>query len=277
MNDLSSAGLTGFATGAHTACRGRSLWSRGHGRVPVEEAGATVAGEQFAFAKLVPGLGTDAYATAGALLIFSAGNTGAAGGAEAVEAGEQIGLDEGPEGFALGSESNLLAFNLDLAETYAFASLVESNGQRLDLEAGCGENGFLSFGALQAGEGLVFKALGFGLGKVELVLAGRDLIGGVEGVLLGAVTGCLLAVSSNLALQASAERFLVAEGGGGVGGQALGSGEGSLGLGNFSRQGARGLRKAGTIQLHRLQLYEIFNLRLHPRNEVYGIGRGFIK
>jgi len=235
-----------------------------HGRVPVEEAGATVAGEQFAFAKLVPGLGTDAYATAGALLIFSAGNTGAAGGAEAVEAGEQIDLDEGPEGFTLGSKSGLLAFNIGLAETDAFASLVESSSQRFDLEAGSGKYGFLSFGALQAGEGLVFKALGFGLGKVEFVLDSRGLVGGVEGFLLGVVTGGLLTVGSDLALQASAERFLVAEGGGGFGGQALGSGEGSLGLGNFSRQGARGLRKAGTFQFNRLQLYEIFNLRLHP-------------
>jgi hypothetical protein len=250
---------------------------RDHGRVPVEESGATVAGEQFAFAKLVPGLGTDSYAAAGALLIFSAGNTGAAGGAEAVETGEQIGLDEGSEGFTLGSKSGLLAFNPGLAEADAFAGLVESAGERLDLEAGSGKYGFLSFGALQAGEGLVFKALGFGLGKVELVLVSRGLVGGVEGFLLGAVTGSLLAVGSNLALQAGAERFLAAEGGGGLGSQALGGGEGGFSLGDFSRQGARGLRKAGTIQFHRLQLYEIFNMRLHPRNEVYGIGRGFIK
>ncbi len=124
---------------------------------------------------------------------------------------------------------------------------------------------------------LVFKALGFGLGKVEFVLDSHGLIVFGEGVLLGAVTGCLLAVGSNLVLQAGAERFLAAESGGGFGSQALGSGEGGLDLGNFSRQGARGLRKAGTFQLHRLQLDEIFNMGLHPLNEVYGIGHGFIK
>jgi hypothetical protein len=57
---------------------------------------------------------------------------------------------------------------------------------------------------------------------------------------------------------------IATESGGGLSSQALGSGEGVFGLGDFSGQGARGLRKAGAFQLHRLQLYEIINVCLHP-------------
>jgi hypothetical protein len=197
-------------------------------------------------------------------LIFNAGDAGSAGGAEAVKSGEPFRLDEGTEGLALDSECGLLAFQLGLAKADALADLVEGGGERLNLSAGGGEGGFLGFGALQTGKLLAFQALGFGLGKLELMLAGLGLIGGGDGVLLGAVTGGFLAVGGNLAVEACAERFLAAEGGGGLGGHALGSGKGGLSLGDFSRQGARGLRKAGVLQLHSLQLYEIFNVRLHP-------------
>jgi len=64
-----------------------------HGRVPVEQAAATIAGEQFALAELVPRLGPDAHAAASALLIIYAGQAGAAGAGEVIEAGEQVGLD----------------------------------------------------------------------------------------------------------------------------------------------------------------------------------------
>jgi hypothetical protein len=208
------------------------------------------------------------------LLIFNAGNAGASGGTEAVESGEMLRLDERTEGFTLGVEGGLLEAEFGFAEADALASLVKGGGERLDPSAGSGEGGLLGFGALQTGEGLVFQSLGLGLGKVKLVLAGRDLIAGFKGVLLVAITGGLLAVGGNLAIQAGAERFFMAEGGGGFGGLALGGGEGGLGLSDFSRQGARGLRKAGTFQLHRLQLYKIFNVRLHPCYEVYGIWHG---
>jgi len=65
-----------------------------------------------------------------------------------------------------------------LAKTDAFAGIVECGGKRLYLGAGGGQRGFLGFGAFQAGELLVFQALGLGLGKVELVLDGIGL-GGV--------------------------------------------------------------------------------------------------
>lgn len=46
-----------------------------------------------------------------------------------------------------------------------------------------------------------------------------------------------------------------------------------MGPGNFCRQGTQGEGEAGTLQIDFLQLYEIFNVRLHPWDEVYGIGR----
>ena len=242
----------------------RGLGGGGKGGVPVEEAGATVAGKQFALAELVPGLGPDAHAATGALLIINAGNASASGGAEAVEAGERLRIDEGAEGFALEVEGGLLEFELGLAEADALAGLVQGGGERFNLGAGSGERGFLGLGALQAGEGLVFHALGLGLGKVKLMLVGLGLIVFGEGVLLVAVAGSLLAVGGDLAIQAGTERFLAAECGGGLGGLTLCGGKGGLGLGNLSRQGAGGLGKARAFQLNRLQLYEIFNLRLHP-------------
>jgi hypothetical protein len=97
--------------------------------------------------------------------------------AEAVEAGEPLGLDERPEGFALGVERGLFAGD-SAWRRRRVRGLVEGGGERLDLGAGSGERAFLGFGALQAGELLVFQALGLGLGKVKLVLDGLGL-GGV--------------------------------------------------------------------------------------------------
>ena len=255
----------------------RGIGDGGKGRIPVKKSGATVAGEQFAFAELIPCLGSDAHAATGALLIFNTGNARASGGAEAVEAREPFRLNEGAESITLGGEAGLLAVYLSLAKANMLASLVESSGEQLNLSAGSGEGGFLGFSALQAGESLVFQALGLGHGKVELVLVGRGLIGGGEGVLLVAIAGGLLTVSGDFALHAGAEGVFAAEGGGSLGGLALGGGEGGLGLRNFCRQGARGQCKGGTLQLHRLQLYEIFNVRMHLCYEVYGIRRVFIK
>ena len=102
-----------------------------HGRVPIEQAAATVAGEQLALAKLVPGLRANAHAAAGALLIINAGKAGAARGGEAVEADEPLGLDQRAEGFALGVEGGQFGVELLLAEGDAGAGLVQGAGQRL--------------------------------------------------------------------------------------------------------------------------------------------------
>ena len=202
----------------------RGIGDGGKGRIPVKKSGATVAGEQFAFAELIPCLGTDAHAAAGALLVFNEGNAGAAGSAEAVEAREPFRLDQGAESFTLGCEAGLLAVYLDLAKADALAGLIEDGGEQLNLGAGSGEGSFLGFSALQAGEALVFQAFGLGLGKVELVLIGLGLIGGGNGVLLVAITGGLLTVGGDLALHAGAEGILAAEGGDCLRGLALGGG-----------------------------------------------------
>ncbi len=51
----------------------------------------------------------------------------------------------------------------------------------------------------------------------------------------------------------------------------------ACGLGDLGRQGAHGERNAGAFQIHFLQFYEIFNMRLHPCYEVYGIRRAIKK
>ncbi len=267
-------GLRGFAFGLDGGllCR-----IRRHRRVPVEQAVATVAGEQLAFTKLVPRLWPDSHAAAGALHIFNAGKASAAGGAEAVKAHDPLGVDKRPEGLALGGELGLLAGDFCLAKTDAFGCTVENGGKQLDPGAGGGQHGFLGLGAFQAGELLAFQALDFGLGKVELVLDGFGLGGGGEGVLLGAITDKLLAVGGNLAIEATAKRFLAAEGGRSLAGLAFDGSEGSLSFGDFRRQSAGSVGQASSFQLHRLQLYEVFNMLLHPLIEVYGIWRLFRK
>ena len=97
----SSVGLAGGAAGAGRKFGLRGLGGGGHGRVPVEDAAATVAGEKFALTELIPHLGTNAHATTRALLIVDTRQSGAAGGTEAVKAGEPLGLNERPKGFAL--------------------------------------------------------------------------------------------------------------------------------------------------------------------------------
>ena len=95
-------GLGGSAFGLDVLL-GRSGRGR-HRRIPVEEPAATVAGQQLPFAELVPGLGADTHAAAGALLIVDAGDAGAAGETEAVEADQRLGLDQRTKGLALGGE-----------------------------------------------------------------------------------------------------------------------------------------------------------------------------
>ena len=97
-----------------------------------------------------------------ALLIFDAGQARAAGGAEAVEAGEPFGLDERPQGFALGVEGFKLGGELLLAEGDAGPGFLMGGGKDFNLGAGLGEGGFLGLSAFEAGELFVFEAFGFG-------------------------------------------------------------------------------------------------------------------
>lgn len=265
-------GLAGSA-----ACAGDWLWLGGfgcgrHGRVPVNDAAATVAGEQLAFAELIPHLGPDTHAAAYALLIVDAGQTGSAGGAEAIEAGEPFGLDERAEGFALGVQSFKLSSEFPLAVSNAGAGFLVSGRLDFNLAAGPGEGGLLGFSTFEAGELLVFEAFGLAGLEVNLVLDGGGLFRSLYGVELGAESGGLLAVFCNLALEAGAERFLAAECVGGLGCLVLGGSEGGTGLDELSGQCARLLSEAGSLQLDSLQFYEVLNQLLHPCQEGYVIG-----
>jgi len=267
----------GFADGAAGAGLGlRGLGSRvgwSHGRIPVEEPSATVAGEQFTLAQLVPCLRTNAHAATGALLIFNAGNAGSAGAGEAVVADQAFRLDERPQGIAFAVEDGQFGGVFLLAECHAGAGLVEGRGKGFNLGSGCGKSGFLGLSALQAGDFFVFKAIGFRRDKADFVLDGFSLRGSGDGVELDFEACSLLAVSRNLALQPRAQRFLAVERIGGLGGLALGVGQRGFSLDNFDGQGAYGQREAGALQIHCLQLYEVFNVCLHPCQEVYGIYR----
>jgi hypothetical protein len=101
--------------------------------------------------------GDEHHTAASALLIVSAGKACSAGDAELVKTGEYLRRNERTQCFALGGKYCLLLVNLCLAETDALARLINSHRKRLNLDASCGEHRFLSFGALQAGELLVFQ------------------------------------------------------------------------------------------------------------------------
>jgi len=260
------------------SCGGRGLrrfggWRRGgHGRVPIEQATATIAGEQLALAELVPHLGPNAHAAAGTLLVVNAGQAGAAGAGKAVVADQRLGLDERSEGIAFNIESGQFGGELLLAECGAGAGFVQGASEGLDQGAGGAKRGFLGISALQAIELFGFQAVGLGGFKGDFVFDGLSLLGGFYGIELDAEARCLLAVGGDLAIEARAQRFLAAERGRGFGGYALGLSEGGLSLHDFGWQCAHGDGEAGSLQIHVLQLYEIFNMRLHLCNEVYGIG-----
>jgi len=114
--------------------------------------------------------------------------------------------------FALGGEGGLLAGDFGLAKADAFAGLVEGAASDSTLGAGGGQRDFLGFGAFQAGELLVFQALGLASAKWSSCSTALGL-GGVVRESCGRDNGHLLAVGADLAIEAAAERFFAAEGG----------------------------------------------------------------
>lgn len=96
------------------------------------------------------------------------------------------------------------------------------------------------------------------------MLDGDGLLGGLDDVKLGAESDGLLTVGCDFAIETGAEGFFAAEGGGGFSRLALGSGKGGFGLGDFGGKGAQRERKTSALEVDTLQLYEGFNLRLHP-------------
>ena len=246
---------------------------RSHRRIPIEQAAATIARQQFAFAKLVPHLGSDTHAAAGALLVFRARQAGAARAGETVKADQRLRLNQRAQSVAFGVERGQFGGKLALAEGDADAGLVECPGQQLNLGAGGCQHGFVRIGALQARKLLIFQAIGFRSLEGDLMLYCGRLLWSLYGIELGAEADCFLAVSRDLAFQAGAQRFLAIERVGGGGRLAFGGVERGFGVGDFGGQRAQGKGEASALQVNSLQLHEIFNVRLHPVSKVYGIGR----
>src|SRR5579863_2009921 len=225
FGDGGAIGVDGFGLGR--------LESRGDRRIPVEKAGTAVAGEKFALAELVPRLRADAHAAARALLVFGAGDAGAAGGGEAIEAGQQIGIDETAECFELPLNHGQLIVRFLLALGDAVADLVERAGEDFDLFAGCRQRALVLFGAFEAGVLFGFEAFNLRFGKLDFVFDGLGLGGGGDGVALGAQAGGFLLVGGGLAFQAGAEGLFAVEGVGGGGNFAPRALESDVGLGDF--------------------------------------------
>ena len=181
---------------------GRGVFGAGPLQVPVEQPSATVAGEQLAFAELVPHLGAYAHAAANALLVVDARNPGAAAGRDAVKRVEPLGLDRLAQSFPLGVQGRTVP-SLTPAETRQRArESIESGGQLLNLCTGCSQFRFLSFGPLKACEFFVFEPLGFGFGEVNFVFDCFGLGGCGDGVLLGAIPSGLLTVATDVSFEA---------------------------------------------------------------------------
>ena len=177
------------------------------------------------------------------------------------------------ERFPFNVQAGQFGAELLLAERHAGADFVQGRRQGFHLGAGCGQCGFLPLRAFQADELFVFQTLGLARFKPDLMLDGFSLLGSFHGVQLGAEARRLLAVAGDLALQASAQRFLAAQRIRAFGGLAFGPSQRSLGLGDFGRKGAHRNGQPCTFHIHALQLDEIFNVRLHPCYGVYAMHR----
>jgi len=78
-------------------------------------------------------------------------------------------------------------------------------------------------------------------------------------------------------LKAGAGGFFTAEGGRNFRCLVFSRGKKGFSLSYFRRQGACLFGDAGAVEFDVLQLYEVFNVCLHPCQEVYGIRRTYRK
>jgi len=279
------AGLAGFANGAaspgnrfrlrrfrswsHTGAPGeRPLLAGVDGRIPVEQPAATVTGQQLALAELVPGLRANAHAAAGALLIFGAGDGGAAAGrGDAIETRQPVAiilkLEKHSDAISIPFKTLNFTLDLLLARVYADADAVELGGQQFHFSAGLGERGLLGLSALQALVLIVFQALGLRRGELNFVFDRSRLRRSSDGVELNPEARGFLAVRVDLALQAGAQGVFATERRRSLGRLAFDSCERGLPLGDFSRQRAQFLVAPGSVVFNQLELYEVFNQRLH--------------
>jgi hypothetical protein len=225
-----------------------------------------------AFAKLIPSLGANAHAAARALLIVDAGDTSAARAAETVKADKPLGIDERPDSFALDIEGVELNDKLLLMGCDAGAGFFMCPGLDFNLGAGLGESGFLSLCALETDELFCLEAIELRGLKDELVLDGFSLGGSFDGIKLSAEAGSLLAMLGDFAIESGAEGFFPGERGRSLVHLMLCGSERGRSLGELSGQCAHLLIEASALQFDGLQLYEVFNERLHLCLEGYDIG-----
>ena len=251
----------------------RSLRRRSNRRVPVEHPTAAVADHQFALAQLVPHLRTHTHPASGALLILGARQACATAGCNAIEAREQLGLNLLPQSIAFRQQRCSFGGNLLLPQRNPLACLVQSRGQFLYLGPHCGKRRFLYLGPFQAGKLLGVQALNLAFGKANFVLNRRSLRGCRDRIKLRTVARGLLPMSGNVALQAVAKGILSRQRVRSSGSLALRRGKRGFCLRHLGGQGSCRLRQPGPLQVDRLQLYKIFNVRMHSSTEVYAIGR----
>ncbi len=247
-----------------SACAGDGLGLRLFGRgseggIPVEDAAATVAGEQLAFAELVPHLRANTHAAAEALLIDDESEAGAAGCVDAIEADEPLGVNVGTEGIALQVEGFNLGCEFLLPSCDARLGFLKGAGKNFNLGAGLGEQNFLRLSALEACELFIFEAIGLGGGELNLVFDGGCLFRSLDGVKLRAEVRSLLSTGGDFAVETDAQGLLSAEGLGGLSGSSLTGGKSSVGLSELSGQSARFLSDAIAVQLYSLEFYEVLS------------------
>ena len=251
----------------------RSLLRWSDFRVPVEHPTATIAGHQLALAQLVPCLRTHAHPAAGALLILGACQAGATAGRDAIKAREQLGLNLLPQRISLCLQRCQLDADLLLPQRNAFAYFVQRRGQFFHLDARGGKCRFLRFCSFQAGKLLSIQALDLALGKPDFMLDRRGLRRRRHRIQLRTVARGFLPMSSNVALDAVAQRVFPRQCIGCFGCLTLRRSKSAFSLRHLGRQGSSSLRQPGPLQVDCLQLCKIFNVCVHPSTEVYAISR----
>jgi hypothetical protein len=219
--------------------------------------------EQLTLPELIPHLGPNTHAAAGALLVVDARDSGAATGADAVEAGQPLLVNRLAQGFPLDIENRLPFGHILQRYRYEFAGFVQRQSQLFDLASRGSQDRLLRLGAFQAGEFLGFKTFNLAFSEVNFVFDRRGLRSGCHRILLGLVAGGLLAVALDVALKSRSQGIFAAECVGGRSRLALCSGQCGLSFRDFRGQSASLQRQSSTLQFHALQFYQALNVFFH--------------
>ena len=219
-----------------------------------------------ALAKLVPGLRPDTHTAADALLVFSAGDGGAARRREAVEPSQKgriEGIDRAAQSFAFLGKSGELFFEFSLTAGNTGARSIQRGGMGLDAGASGSKSCLVCLSAFKTEKLVILQSLDLSSGEGKLVLDCLSLRRACHRVLLGANTCSLLPMPVHLAFEARAEGLFPRERPGGIRDIALRIRKGGLSLRNFRSKLADGLRYASAVKLDGLELGEVFDDGLH--------------